>query len=529
MPRKGSRKVRTGCITCKVRKVKCDEAKPACDRCTNTGRICDGYSLLAGIAVHAGDGWELILRNPDDVFPGAASPHEGRALQYFRDAAGPSMAGTADPHFWTHVVLQFSALQPAVRHAVIAISDLHERAAAGAEEPGAPTLLALQHYNASIRELEHVAHRNRQPVVLLVCILFVCIEFMRGDKDAAVKHCRHGVEIVRNVAPAHAWTRTYLLPIFRRLSEFAFFFGDENAEFPDLAALCPPTPKAFASFSEAQQMLDGIFNRTTKLMRFGRGAQHHTPRRTASGSFGSPVSPASVFPGHVLEEARIAKELDLWLRLFADFDARMMHREVCAAKYAPPAAAYDFKVRRCFLLTRWECCRIWLDIAFDDGAEGPSSQEKRSAASFRRVLKQLLWLESHMPAELRGGNGNRQRRPHFVFETGFGANLFFLASTCSHLETRLELLRLMSVFALPRENLWEKDVLIAAARKIIAVEHGLENLEAHEARREQQRLVFVAEKKDPGRGITFVRHDDLAVFGSYLLLVDPFVSETIET
>ncbi|KLU81825.1 hypothetical protein MAPG_00906, partial [Magnaporthiopsis poae ATCC 64411] len=46
-------KVRTGCITwaglrhekdeMRIRRVKCDEGKPACQRCTSTGRACDGY------------------------------------------------------------------------------------------------------------------------------------------------------------------------------------------------------------------------------------------------------------------------------------------------------------------------------------------------------------------------------------------------------------------------------------------------------------------------------------------------------
>ncbi|KAH8648558.1 hypothetical protein BX600DRAFT_116313 [Xylariales sp. PMI_506] len=43
MARRGSQKVRTGCATCKILKVKCDEKKPFCDRCTNTYRQCDGY------------------------------------------------------------------------------------------------------------------------------------------------------------------------------------------------------------------------------------------------------------------------------------------------------------------------------------------------------------------------------------------------------------------------------------------------------------------------------------------------------
>ncbi|CZR69450.1 uncharacterized protein PAC_19350 [Phialocephala subalpina] len=38
-------KSKNGCITCKVRRVKCDEGKPVCLRCCNFGMKCDGYSV----------------------------------------------------------------------------------------------------------------------------------------------------------------------------------------------------------------------------------------------------------------------------------------------------------------------------------------------------------------------------------------------------------------------------------------------------------------------------------------------------
>ncbi|TGO10582.1 hypothetical protein BTUL_0131g00230 [Botrytis tulipae] len=39
-------KLKTGCNTCKARRVKCDETKPACMRCQKFGRVCDGYSAF---------------------------------------------------------------------------------------------------------------------------------------------------------------------------------------------------------------------------------------------------------------------------------------------------------------------------------------------------------------------------------------------------------------------------------------------------------------------------------------------------
>ncbi|KAK3385315.1 hypothetical protein B0H63DRAFT_181546 [Podospora didyma] len=54
-------KVKTGCQTCKTRKVKCDEGRPACVRCVSTGRACDGYGIWGGGSKHS-DGPQRNVR-----------------------------------------------------------------------------------------------------------------------------------------------------------------------------------------------------------------------------------------------------------------------------------------------------------------------------------------------------------------------------------------------------------------------------------------------------------------------------------
>lgn len=44
-PQKIGNQSRTSCVTCMTRRVKCDELKPECMRCTSTGRKCEGYTL----------------------------------------------------------------------------------------------------------------------------------------------------------------------------------------------------------------------------------------------------------------------------------------------------------------------------------------------------------------------------------------------------------------------------------------------------------------------------------------------------
>ncbi|KAG8533072.1 uncharacterized protein KY384_001855 [Bacidia gigantensis] len=40
---KSGPRTRTGCLTCRRRRVKCDEAKPVCNRCQTANLVCDGY------------------------------------------------------------------------------------------------------------------------------------------------------------------------------------------------------------------------------------------------------------------------------------------------------------------------------------------------------------------------------------------------------------------------------------------------------------------------------------------------------
>ncbi|KAJ8133149.1 hypothetical protein O1611_g470 [Lasiodiplodia mahajangana] len=42
-PRKSRPKIRTGCISCKQRRIKCNGERPGCSNCVRTGRVCLGY------------------------------------------------------------------------------------------------------------------------------------------------------------------------------------------------------------------------------------------------------------------------------------------------------------------------------------------------------------------------------------------------------------------------------------------------------------------------------------------------------
>lgn len=129
-------KVRTGCITCKERRVKCDEVKPICLRCTRAGQICKGYMPLlseprprkpepatrrllprqtpsksSGLAITVGRALPFIRLDGSDVL----------YFDFFRSEAVKELSGYLPSTFWSRIVLCESLTDPCIRHAILAL------------------------------------------------------------------------------------------------------------------------------------------------------------------------------------------------------------------------------------------------------------------------------------------------------------------------------------------------------------------------------------------------------------------------
>ncbi|KAK1633410.1 hypothetical protein BDP81DRAFT_380514 [Colletotrichum phormii] len=438
MARKGSRKTRTGCFTCKVRKVKCDEAKPECTRCSSTGRICDGYADPARAVSD-----QPRLLKTQSMFP-SITRQEGRALQFFCELVGPNLPGTTDPYFWTHLVMQFSRYEPAVRHSIVAISSLYEDVVRVQDSPfdvGNEQIqnntLALRHYNAAINQLTVM---ENQGLVLLVCLLFICIEFLQSNREIALRHCAHGTAILASADSAsYKWVGQYLTPLFRRLSSLPFFFGSGPSDVLDLSISRYPIPDFFDNFSEAEGMIDDVFNQAMQVIRRGDtyrvGQKHDVP-----------------IPSELLEKQDIVlSQLNQWYAMFTDLEAGKGQTTSKSSRFG-----------RAFALARYRICLIWLSNAFVRSEMGYDDFRDE----FSKVVEET--------AEAAAEQNSTDIKTSPAFEMGFIAPLFFCAQRCRNLSRRLEALRLLKLLAAPQENLWDRDGMHALARRIIEIEHGVE-------------------------------------------------------
>jgi hypothetical protein len=124
-------------------------------------------------------------------------------LEFYHHCAGPTLASNFDHEFWSRTVLQMAHQEASVRHAVIALGYLvktepgdlkHARSVSTTDNR--KTLLI--HYNKAVRGLvDRMAQCTYSPEVALVtCLLFICIEHLRGDYHTAFAHLHSGLKII---------------------------------------------------------------------------------------------------------------------------------------------------------------------------------------------------------------------------------------------------------------------------------------------------------------------------------------------
>ncbi|RAL65369.1 hypothetical protein DID88_000937 [Monilinia fructigena] len=138
-------KVRSGCVTCKFRRLKCDEGKPACFRCSNSGIRCRGGYITQATTSAKEKEFARQGLVPIRPAPPTLRCHEPSYLNlsqqeqlYFQDFASITStdpygmildatrrtARSIESFFWTEVVLRESFTTPCIRYGIIAISAL---------------------------------------------------------------------------------------------------------------------------------------------------------------------------------------------------------------------------------------------------------------------------------------------------------------------------------------------------------------------------------------------------------------------
>ena len=198
-------KLRTGCRTCKFRRINCDETKPSCKRCTSTGRKCDGYgfpkSLSSSTTTRKAD---VSAAKPIVPFPtfDNATVQERRLFHRFQHCTVPAFCPDSDAGLWARLLAPAALQEPLVRDAILALAALHEDHQDRQGEYTSQTperesyTLALKRYESSLRQLNQRLNepaKENAKIAIVTSIVFAYFELLRRNDQAAIVHYQQGM------------------------------------------------------------------------------------------------------------------------------------------------------------------------------------------------------------------------------------------------------------------------------------------------------------------------------------------------
>ncbi|KAL4999476.1 hypothetical protein BDV10DRAFT_200705 [Aspergillus recurvatus] len=262
-------KVRTGCLTCKQRRIKCDEGKPACRNCERTGRRSGDSSLQAQQRPQ-----QITVYNLPFKVPGSQADRQ--LLHFYTCEAAGGLSSFSDPTLWSKLILQRSHHQPVVRHALVTLAALYRDYMQGENRiQASASHAAMQRVAKCHRQLRlYLRSPDASADIALICsILFFAFETLIGDCRSATQHLDNGLQLLKRcqiqMAPNHS-ARGELLPhlvsIFSRLDLHASTFDDERIPILTLASpdetsgLTHAVPSSLSSVDEAETVATKLQN-----------------------------------------------------------------------------------------------------------------------------------------------------------------------------------------------------------------------------------------------------------------------------
>lgn len=281
-----------------------------CTNCESTGRICDGYNIKSqfravtfqpigeasssSAVTFEPDNCRLktqrsrlelgmIVQQPEFC---TGSPQEQSFFTLFRENHAPMLGGYFDSNFWSFRLPRIAQSEPAVYHAIIAISTLDQGRLHSDNKA-----LSLYHYNKAIHFVKHHLQSVgiSKHVILLTCLLFICLEFRKGNTEDAFNHLQSGLRILQyqelgNGNSELSDTNHCLVHAFSRLSIQSSLAGRQSPHGCHLALKgFQPAQDLFSNIEEARNSLVNLFVKSLSLeFNVGASIPHSYQSRRAT-------------------------------------------------------------------------------------------------------------------------------------------------------------------------------------------------------------------------------------------------------
>jgi hypothetical protein len=220
------------------------------------------------------------------LFTEGISTEESEHLQWFdREVVHAGFPGTA---FWVSLVLPAIWTEPAILHAVVALSAAY-RSRSSDSVSGEVEHFTLLQYTKSIRRLQPLLKfkdRTSINVVLVTCLLYTVLEYRRQQYQVAGVHLQSGLQLLRDqhALIAESYNGVLLIKPSSRLIDKQIFQGFAALHLqanlfgnyvPDVALLLQPTglempTPSFSSLEEARDSLNKLLHGILLLSQIAR-------------------------------------------------------------------------------------------------------------------------------------------------------------------------------------------------------------------------------------------------------------------
>ncbi|WAO89297.1 Zn(2)-C6 fungal-type domain-containing protein [Fusarium falciforme] len=447
-------KVKTGCKTCKLRRIKCDEGKPSCNKCLSSGRLCAGYGI-----------WDEGRASPiqctslsklNTPIPPMASQEEMGHFDFFRVIAASKLAGAFPSSFWESLVFQASSSELVVLHGASALGAAYKSRAqticdgmlqnhasadvANRQDQG----FAVKQHAKVLDMLQMQLPRTEKRLLrsgLIVCVLATAFELVQGNHKAAATHLRNGFVLVRRaqncgyeVEPdlAEPLTRAYMRSM---LIEGSRSLSDLTKE----AWISTEMPKTFGSFREARRHLDMLLIGAVRLSEDSESDNYRCP-------------------GDIHQLATLERASSAWIRAYEaslqDLLSQPNHRTIYGV-----FMLRMFHTMASIMISTTQAPH---ECAFDKHIE-----------QFASIIDQTLKMWN-MNGFAVGGpfEGHRSvTGPRVTFDLGIISPLYYTAVKCRNPRLRRQAIGLLTV-APYREGIWSSVVVAKIARVVVDMEEN---------------------------------------------------------
>ncbi|KAF6839150.1 hypothetical protein CMUS01_04345 [Colletotrichum musicola] len=522
-------KARSGCITCKIRRVKCDERKPTCFRCEKADIKCDGYvkevaearktAERRALIVAAQSAKRQILPRPEASKAAAAGqqttaaatptlrinpnslrldPSDVSYYDLFRRQLVKDLSGSCHSDFWSRIVLCEAARDPCVRESVLAIGALARTlffATATSNRLGSmpPRLRKWEevvscegyidhHHRAALRHHVSAVSEYRRRIqqaglssrsVVIMTLLLIAFEFIQGNMKSVDSLMMNGMRLIQD--------------------SVSIMKGPMKKSIYDLRSSpeSTPSPASTTSAPQREEEIDDIGHLIPCLSLMSGFTHFFNSHRATIHLMNSTPTPELPEPG----VTPVAKLQTLWGQYFTRavvFIMRAMQLQLASLPHPDPDAALREQP------THLACIRMWGSVLDQYLADDPLDEATRRALKMIQIHRLVVRIvvaccldrsdmayDAYEPQfrELLGMTVDFMRsdpeplsRIAFTFAEGLTTPLTVIVSKCRNHDLRMRAARLMASLSW-RDGAWDGKALVVGKMGVVMLEESARDAE----------------------------------------------------